>query len=108
MSTTTIRLDDEMKMRITKAAERAGKTSHAFIVEAIAQTVEQAERSDEFHRVADERWARIVATGQTNSWEEMRAQLQSRAQEIDRPKPAAKKAARKASPPKPARGQAGR
>lgn len=104
MSTTTIRLDEEMKMRITKAAERAGKTSHAFIVEAIAQTVEQAERSDEFHRVADDRWARIVATGQTVSWDDMRAQLQARAQKVDRPDPAARKGARKASPAKSTRG----
>jgi hypothetical protein len=47
------------------AAERAGKTAHAFILDAIAQTVEQAEHGEAFHRVADERWANVLATGQT-------------------------------------------
>lgn len=78
MPTTTIRLDEEMKMRITKAAERG----------------------DEFHRVADERWTRIVATGEPVSWDDMRAQLQARAQAVDRPGTAA----RKTSPPKSTRG----
>ena len=40
MSTTTIRLEDDLKARINAAAAQAGKTAHAFILEAIAQTVE--------------------------------------------------------------------
>ena len=43
MSTTTIRLEDDLKARINAAAAQAGKTAHAFILEAIAQTVEQVE-----------------------------------------------------------------
>ena len=43
MTTTTIRLDDDLKSRVAAAARREGKTAHAFILEAIAQTVEQAE-----------------------------------------------------------------
>src|SRR3546814_20149299 len=37
MSTTTIRLPDELKARIAEAAKRAGTTSHNFILEAIAE-----------------------------------------------------------------------
>jgi predicted transcriptional regulator len=63
MSTTTIRIDDDLKARVTAAAESAGKTAHAFILDAIAHTVEQAELDEALHRVADARWAKILATG---------------------------------------------
>lgn len=43
MPTTTIRLEDDLKARVAAAAEREGKTAHAFILDAIAQTVEQTE-----------------------------------------------------------------
>ena len=33
MSTTTIRIDDDLKARVTAAAQRAGKTAHAFILD---------------------------------------------------------------------------
>jgi predicted DNA-binding protein len=48
VTTTTIRIDDDLKARVATAAERAGKTSHAFTVDAIAQATEDAERVDEF------------------------------------------------------------
>jgi predicted transcriptional regulator len=80
MATTTIRLDDELKTRVAAAAKRAGKTSHAFILEAIAGTVEQAELKDRFHREADARWARILDEGKTVSWVEMRSYLTARAE----------------------------
>ena len=43
MSTTTIRLPQDLKERITRAAERAGTTVHSFILEAIAEQAEQEE-----------------------------------------------------------------
>ena len=79
MSTTTIRIDDQLKARVAAAAERAGKTAHGFILDAISQTVEQAESSDDFHHVADERWAKVLATGKTVPWDEMRTYLEARA-----------------------------
>lgn len=79
MSTTTIRIDEALKSRVAAAAERAGKTSHGFILDAIAQTVEQAELTDGFHREADERWAKILAKGKTVGWDDMRAYLAARA-----------------------------
>jgi predicted transcriptional regulator len=78
MSTTTIRIEDDLKERVAAAAERAGKTSHAFIVEAIAQTVEQAELEAELHRVADERWSKLKDTGLAVSWEASKAYLTGR------------------------------
>jgi predicted transcriptional regulator len=57
MSTTTIRLDHERKIRISVAAARTGNVPHAFMIDVIADTVERTEADEEFHRVADERWA---------------------------------------------------
>ena len=94
MSTTTIRLEDELKVRVAAAAERAGKTAHSFILDAIAQTVEQAELNDEAHRMADERWSRILATGKTIAWDEMRAYITARARGEKPRKPQARKVAR--------------
>nr|WP_316642189.1 CopG family transcriptional regulator [uncultured Roseateles sp.] len=79
MSTTTIRIEEELKARIGFAAERAGKTAHAFILDAIAQTVEQAEREADFHQAADQRWEEILAGGKTLSWDDTRAYLEARA-----------------------------
>lgn len=94
MSTTTIRIDDDLKKRVAAAAERAGKTSHGFMLDAIAQTVEQAELNDEFHRVADERWAKILATGKTVSWDEMRSYFMARARGEAPRRPRARKLVR--------------
>ena len=91
MSTTTIRIDEELKERIAAAADRAGKTAHAFILEAIAETVEQAETDAEFHRVADDRWAKAMATGKTVPWDEARSYLEARARGETVHKPAARK-----------------
>ncbi|HSV48176.1 MAG TPA: CopG family transcriptional regulator [Ramlibacter sp.] len=79
MTTTTIRLDDDLKTRVAAAAEKAGKTAHAFILDAIAQTVEQAELDEAFHRVADERWAKLLTTGKTVAWDDAKAYLEARA-----------------------------
>ncbi|RYF46628.1 MAG: DUF1778 domain-containing protein [Comamonadaceae bacterium] len=90
MSTTTIRLEDEMKSRINAAAAQVGKTAHAFILEALAQKVEQVEQDNAFHALADERWARIRATGKTVAWDDAKAYLTARAQGEQPRKPGAK------------------
>lgn len=88
MPTTTIRIEADLKARIAAAAERAGKTTHAYILDAIAQSVEEAELDDEFHRVADERWAKVLATGQTVSWDEAKVWLKARSEGTRARKPA--------------------
>lgn len=79
MGTITIRIEEDLWAKVAAAAERAGKTPHAFIADAIEKTVEQAELDDEFHRVADERWAKLLATGKTVAWGDARAYLEARA-----------------------------
>lgn len=90
MSTTTIRLEDELKSRINAAAAQAGKTAHAFILEALAQKVEQVEQDDAFNALADERWARIRATGKTVAWDDAKTYLAARANSERPRKPTAK------------------
>jgi hypothetical protein len=65
--------------------------SHAFIVEAIAQTVEQSELDDEFHRIADERWTKLVETRKTVPWEDAKAYLAARSRGEPARKPTARK-----------------
>lgn len=91
MTTTTIRLEDDLKARVAAAAEREGKTAHAFILDAIAQTVEQAELDEEFHRIAEERWTEVLATGKTVPWDDAKAYLEARAAGGRPRKPAARK-----------------
>lgn len=94
MSTTTIRLDDDLKARVAAAAQRAGKTAHAFILDAIAQTVEQVELDNAFNAVADQRWANIQATSKTVPWDDAKAYLAARAHGEPARKPAARKLAK--------------
>ncbi len=91
MTTTTIRLEDDLKARVAAAAKREGKRAHAFILDAIAQTVEQAELNEEFQRVADTRWTKVLETGKTVPWDEAKAHLKSRALDSRARKPAARK-----------------
>jgi predicted transcriptional regulator len=94
MSTTTIRLPDELKARIAAAAERAGKTPHALILEAIAEKAEETERRSDFYGEAERRFAEIAASGKAIPWSEMRAYLQQRAAGGKPRRPAARKLAR--------------
>ena len=90
MSTTTIRIEEQLKERLAAAAELSGKTPHAFILDAIAQTVEQVEIDAQFDRLAEERWARVLATGKTVPWDAAQAYLEARARGERARKPAAR------------------
>ena len=79
MSTTTIRIEDDLKARVAAAAQRAGKTAHAFILDAISQTVEQVELDNAFNTLAEQRWANSQASGKTVPWDAAKAYLAARA-----------------------------
>ena len=96
MSTTTIRLPNELKVRVAAAAERAGTTAHNFIIQAIVEKTEQEALRAGFHAQADERYARILASGKTIPWREMRRFLEARASGKKPRAPVAKKPARTA------------
>lgn len=94
MSTTTIRLPEELKARVAAAAKRSGTTTHNFILEAIAKKTEQDDLRADFDAVAEERYARIVATGQSIPWQEMRGYLEDRVAGKKTKRPVARKLAR--------------
>jgi len=91
MSTTTIRLSDELKARVARAAERAGTTTHNFIVSAIAEKTEAEDLRSEFHAEADRRYAEILETGKTVPWDEMREYILLRAAGKPAKRPVARK-----------------
>lgn len=94
MSTTTIRLEAALKARIEAVARKAGKTPHAFILEAISQTVERAEHENELDRLADDRWATLLKTGKTVAWSDAAAYVRARGRGETPRKPAARKLGR--------------
>lgn len=89
MSTTTVRLPKELKDKVARVAERAGKTPHGFILEAIAEKADIEERRAAFVESAEQRYAAIVASGKTVPWTEMRRYLERRlaGRQAARPKP---------------------
>jgi predicted transcriptional regulator len=94
MPTTTIRIEADLKARLAAAAERAGKSSHAFITDAVAQAVEQEEWEAEMDRVAEQRWSKIVASGRTVAWEDAKVWIEARLEGKRPRKPAARKSGR--------------
>jgi predicted transcriptional regulator len=94
MSTTTIRLPQDLKARVVAAAKRAGTTAHSFILEAIAEKTDEEERRSDFHDVAEKRYSRIAASGKTIPWGEMRTYLENRIAGKKARRPVAKKLVR--------------
>ena len=94
MSTTTIRLPEDLKARVAAAAKRAGTTSHNFILEAIAEKVNREEQHGDFNDIAEERYAHIIASGKTIPWNEMRSYLEDRLAGKTVKRPVARKLAR--------------
>ncbi len=94
MSTTTIRLPEDLKARVAAAADRAGKTAHGFILEAIAEKAANEEQRAAFNDLADQRYAQFVESGKSIPWPEMKAYLQARTSGKEVKRPAARKFAR--------------
>ena len=94
MSTTTIRIPKDLKTRIAAAAERVGTTAHSFILEAIAEKAELAERRGDFDDLAETRYAQVIASGKTIPWAEMRNYLARRVAGKATKRPVARKLAR--------------
>ncbi len=74
---TSIKIDDELKARIRKLAERRQRSSHWIMREAIAQYVEREEMRDGFRREAYESWKSYQETGRHLTQDEVRSWLAS-------------------------------
>ena len=79
MPATSIRLPDDVKALVAEVAERAGKTPHAYIVDAVAERVRADATRDEFEAVAERRWQRYLRDGKAIPFDEMRQYLLDRA-----------------------------
>ncbi len=100
MTTTTIRIPDELKLRVAAAAEAAGLTAHGFILRAIETQTAEAEEQAEFERLADERWKQFQSTRLAIPLDEARRYLLDRAAGKDVPRPKARRI-ELAAPPAP-------
>jgi predicted transcriptional regulator len=94
MSTTTIRLPEDLKSRVAAAAKRAGTSTHSFILDAIAEKTAQEDLRADFDADAEDRYARIATSGKTIPWQEMRGYLEERISGKTVNRPQAKKLAR--------------
>lgn len=91
MSTTTIRIPDELKARLSRIAEQEGTSTHGLILEAIAEKADALERRQAFHEEARERHEHFIATGESIPWEEMRDYLRRRVRGEDVQPPVARR-----------------
>ncbi len=91
MSTTTIRLPDELKARVAKVAEAAGMTPHGFIVEAVAAVAAEAEARHAFHLLAQQRLEAFKRAGKSISWVDMRQYMLDKAAGHPAKRPKARK-----------------
>jgi len=73
MSTTTIRLPEELKARVERLVAASGGTAHAFMVEAVAEATEQREQRDAFHAEAGRRMSEMQRTGEFLTHDDLRA-----------------------------------
>lgn len=87
MSTTTIRLPEELKARVERLAAAAGGTVHAFMVEAIAEVAEQRERREVFLAEAERRWKKMQRTGEYLTHDDLRTYAMALARGEKPPRP---------------------
>jgi len=72
MSTTTIRLPEELKARVERLAAASGGTVHAFMLEAIAEVAERIERRQDFEAEAERRLQHMQESGEYLTLEDLR------------------------------------
>ena len=87
-SSTTLKLPAELKDRVAEAAEAAGRSPHAFMVEAIEAQTRLAERRREFVASALEAEREVAQSGLVYDGDEVLSYLQSKlsGQPVRRPR----------------------
>jgi len=78
MSTTSLKLSDELKQRTVAAAEKKGMSPHAFMVHAIEQAATAAERRASFVTEARSAREQMLRTGKGYDANEVHAYLKAR------------------------------
>lgn len=80
MTTTSLKLPDELKAQAAKAAESKGMSTHAFMVEAIRAAAVAAEQRAKFVAQAKAARKTMLKSGQGHDADEVHAYLRRRAQ----------------------------
>ena len=91
MATTSLKLPDELKQRVAKQAELAGKTAHAFMVDVITNETGRAEKRQAFIQSALDAKKNFDETGMAYDGDEMMNYFRAKIQGITLPEPALKK-----------------
>lgn len=78
MSTTSLKLPDELKQRAVDAAQELGISPHAFMVDAIRQAAHAVEQRAAFVAQARDARAELLAEGQGYAADDVRAYLRNR------------------------------
>jgi predicted transcriptional regulator len=90
MSTTSLKLPDDLEQKAAAAAHGLGITPHAFMIEAIRQATLAAELRSQFVADAKAAHAEMLQSGQGHDARDVRGYLRDRIVTPDIPRPAAK------------------
>ncbi|MEY2617538.1 MAG: hypothetical protein RL522_540 [Pseudomonadota bacterium] len=91
MTTSTLRLDDALRARIAHVARATEQTPHSFMVQALAEKVDEAEWKLGIQQEALRRDQALVAGEPAVEWHEMKSWLQQRLDTCNKKSPAAKR-----------------
>lgn len=80
MTTTSVKLPDDLKARAASAAQTRGMSTHAFLVDAIRQTVDTTERRAQFVRDAVASREQAITSGQGYAAEDVHTYLRDKTQ----------------------------
>jgi predicted transcriptional regulator len=90
MSTTSLKLPDELKQRAASAAQKQGVSPHAFMVNAIEMAATHAENRANFLSDALAAREKMLKTGKGHDADEVHAYIQTRIAGKKSAKPKAK------------------
>ena len=87
MSTTSLKLPDELKQRAVTAAQQLGISTHAFMVDAIRQAADTVEQRSQFVAQAQAARAEMLQSGLGHDANDVRSYLRQRItdKQVDRP-----------------------
>lgn len=87
MSTTSLKLPDELKQRAATAARQLGISTHAFMVDAIRQAADAVEQRSHFVAQAQAARAEMLQSGLGHDANDVRTYLRQRitGKQVDRP-----------------------
>lgn len=87
MSTTSVKLPNELKARAARAAKTRGLSVHAFMLDAIRRETDASERRAEFMAAAVAAREQALASGNAYTSEEVHAYLRKKSAGEPAPRP---------------------